>query len=149
MKRKTVTDPVWARLPDGLMLPAPGIYVPQQGVPVGTRGMWGFEPILTRNAATAIPIATAGDQRLCVRIDGKVGATLCAVPQRAGWVATKPLACGRFATKHPASWLRAVHAAGALIVAIGPDEQPARTEGQELSDLWIFKAGIAVVPLLP
>ena len=73
---------------------------------------------------------------------------------------------GHFTDPHPAEWKRAAYSVGSLAAVIGPDDFPgldlSQVEGLDRNDpeqvregtqrlvrgLWIFKAAIAVVPLV-
>ena len=162
--RSKAQAPWWSRLPyEELGMPAPAVYVPQRSLPADTRGMWGFEPIMTRDATGAIPYARRGDLTLAADIRSTDGMDLLIMPA-AGFTGTgepvtvdspQLLAAGRFAGPHPSEWKQAAYAAQSLLAVIGPSDVPALDPGklqegprQALGDLWIFNAAIAAVFLV-
>lgn len=162
--------PPWTRLDhEGLGMPAPAVYLPQRSLPPDTRGMWGFEPITTRPGDRDLPYARCGDLVLAAHIGRPNEMDLLIAPATGPPVAVdglELLASGRFTGPHPAEWTRAAYSAGSLVAVIGPDDFPgldlSQVEGLDRNDpeqvregtrrlvrgLWIWKAAIAVVPLV-
>jgi hypothetical protein len=163
--------PPWSRLAhEGLGMPAPAVYLPQRSLPAETRGMWGFEPILTRDAAKLIPYAHRDGLTLVADIRSRDGMDLLIAPMAAFTGTGEParvdepglLASGQFASPHPREWKRAAYAAQSILAVIGPDDLPAlnpaklagldpdnpRDLGRGLSTLWVFNAAIAALHLV-
>ena len=166
-----MSAPLWSRLAhEGLGMPIPAVYLPQRSLPTDTRGMWGFEPIATRDAAKDIPFAHRDGFTLVADIRNRDGMDLLIVPAAVFTGTGEPahvdepqlLASGRFADPHPRKWKQAAYAAQSLFAVIGPDDFPAlnptklrgldptkpRDLGRGLSTLWIFNAAIAVLHLV-
>jgi hypothetical protein len=126
--------------------------------------MWGFEPIGTRVADKPIPYARRGDFVLAADVRIPDGMNVLILPA-AAFIGTagnsrlamdrlQVLASGRFTDPHPPEWVEAIRAAGGLLAVIGPDDVPvldaakAREDPMRAaSDLWVFKAAIAVLHL--
>lgn len=163
--------PLWSRLAyEGLGMPIPAVYLPQRSLPADTRGMWGFEPIVTRAAAMPIPYAHSDGLALVADIRGRDDMDLLIVPAAVFTGTGEParvddpqlLASGRFAEPHPRKWKKAAYAAQSLLAVIGPDDFPAlnpenlrgldstniRDLGRGVSTLWIFNSAIAALHLV-
>jgi hypothetical protein len=155
--------PRWSRLPhEGLGMAAFAVYLPQRSLPADIRGMWGFEPILTRDAGKRSRMRNAGSV-LAADIGSRDGMDLLILPAApftgTGEPAVIPepqlLASGRFADPHPPEWKEAAYAAQSLLAVIGPDDLPAidpekLREGVRaaLGSLWIFNAAVAALYLV-
>lgn len=115
---------LWSRLAhEGLGMPIPAVYLPQRSLPADTRGMWGFEPIVTRDAAKPIPYAHCDGPRKW---------------KRAAYTAQSLLAVigpDDVPSLNPEK-LR------------GLDPMNARDLGRGVSTLWIFNAAIAALHLI-
>jgi hypothetical protein len=156
--------PQWSRLPhEDLGMSAPAVYLPQRSLPADIRGMWGFEPILTRDAGKQIPYAHNAGSVLAADIRSRDGMDLLILPAAPFTgtgepaVITEPqlLASGRFADLHPPEWKEAAYAAQSMLAVIGPDDLPAidpekLREGVRaaLGSLWIFNAAVAALYLV-
>ena len=163
--------PLWSRLAhEGLGMPIPAVYLPQRSLPTDTRGMWGFEPIVTRGAANPIPYAHRDGLALVADIRGRDDMDLLIVPADVFTGTGEPtlvnepqlLASGRFAEPHPRKWKKAAYNAQSLLAVIGPDDFPALNPeklrsldpmntgdlGRGISTLWIFNAAIAALHLV-
>jgi hypothetical protein len=154
----------WTRLPhEDLGMPAPAVYLPQRTVPADTRGMWGFEPLVTRDAGKPIPYAHRGELALAADIRAPGGMEMLIVPSGVftGTGVTvqvddpQVFATGHFTDPHPLAWREAAYAAGSLLAVIGPQDVPGLDPAQlqegpaaALDELWLFKAAIAVVYLV-
>jgi hypothetical protein len=162
---------LWSRLGhEGLGMPIPAVYLPQRSLPADTRGMWGFEPIVTRDAAKPIPYAHRDGLALVADIRGRHDMNVLIVPQDVFTGNGEParvddpqfFASGRFAEPHPRKWKRAAYTAQSLLAVIGPDDVPslnpeklrgldpmnARDLGRGVSTLWIFNSAIAALHLI-
>lgn len=163
--------PLWSRLAyEGLGMPIPAVYLPQRSLPADTRGMWGFEPIVTRKGAEPIPYAHRDGLALVADIRGRDDMDLLIVPAAVFTGTGEParvddpqlFASGRFAEPHPRKWKKAAYAAQSLLAVIGPDDFPAlnpeklrgldptniRDLGRGVSTLWVFSSAIAVLRLV-
>ena len=163
--------PLWSRLVhEGLGMPIPAVYLPQRSLPADTRGMWGFEPIVTRDAAKPIPYAYRDGYTLVADIRGRDDMDVLIVPEDVFTGTGVParvddpqlLASGRFAEPHPRKWKKAAYAAQSLLAVIGPDDVPAlnpeklrgldptniRDLGRGVSTLWVFNSAIAALHLV-
>ena len=166
-----VNAPLWSRLAhEGLGMPIPAVYLPQRSLPEDTRGMWGFEPIVTRGATKPIPYAQRDSLALVADIRSRDGMDLLIVPAVVFTGTGEParvdepqlLASGLFADPHPRKWKRDAYAARSLLAVIGPDDFPAldpaklrgldpakpRDLGRGLSTLWVFNGAIAALRLV-
>jgi hypothetical protein len=163
--------PLWSRLAhEGLGMPIPAVYLPQRSLPADTRGMWGFEPIMTREAAKPIPYAHHDGLALVADIRGLDDMDVLVVPVDMFTGTGEPalindpqlLASGRFADPHPPKWKKAAYAAQSLLAVIGPDDVPVlnpekvrgldpmniRDLGRGVSTLWVFNSAIAALHLV-
>jgi hypothetical protein len=84
MRIKDRKVPPWWRLPhEDLGMPTPAVYLPQRSLPPDTRGMWGFEPIVTRAADKPIPYARRGELTLVADICSPDGMDILIAPASA------------------------------------------------------------------
>ena len=154
--------PQWSRLPhEDLGMPAPAVYLPQRSLPADMRGLWGVEPILTRDAGKQIPHARNAGSVLAADIRSRDGMDLLILPAApftgTGEPAAIPepqlLASGRFADPHPrngrmppAPLSRCCPSSGDL-PAIDP-EKVREGVSAALGSLWIFNAAVAALYLV-